>query len=276
MFLILKRFTAGGPVIPGLGIAVAVHRISNGFPREEKMMKSGRTRTILVLMAFFLLAAAPGWSQQPYRSRPYEGRDGAFHLRLGIFQPEGDSAYWNNKERDFTGSIDDFENVSVGGDYLWSFTPRLGLLFSGSYFQGDSTNSYRGFEDNFGNRIRHDTTLQISSLTAGLHLQLAGAGSPVIPYVAAGGGIYFWRLEEDGDFITLSTLDIFNARLQSDGAAPGFYGLVGLEVPLGRTISIFGEGRWTQADDDLEGDFEDFGKIDLSGREFTAGLSWSF
>lgn len=242
-------------------------------------MKSGRTRTILVLMAFFLCAAAPGWAQpNRYRSHPYDQSDGSFHLRVGLFQPDGDSAYWNDKGRDFTGNIDDFENVSIGGDYLWSFSPRLGLLVSGSYFQGDSTNSYRDFEDNFGNRIRHDTTLEISSLTAGLRLQLAGSGAPVIPYVAAGGGLYFWRLEEDGDFIDFGTnpLDIFNARLESDGAAPGFFALVGLEVPVGRSLALFGEGRWTQADDELEGDFEDFGKIDLSGREFAAGLSWSF
>ena len=48
----------------------------------------------------------------------------------------------------------------------------------------------------------------------------------------------------------------------------------GLQVPVSRRLSVFAEGRWTRVDDDLEGDFEDFGKIDLSGKEIAAGLSW--
>jgi hypothetical protein len=39
--------------------------------------------------------------------------------------------------------------------------------------------------------------------------------------------------------------------------------------------ALFGEGRWTRAEDELEGDFENFGDIDLSGREFVAGISWN-
>lgn len=236
-------------------------------------MTSKRACTMLVLLGF-LMAAAPSWAQT-YRN--YE-RDGAFRLRAGLFQPEGSSEYWEEKEVDFTGDIDDFENVSIGGDYLWSFNRRTGLLLSGSYFKGDSTNSYRDFVDNFGNRIRHDTTLQVSSLTAGFHLQLTGPDAAVIPYLAAGGGIYFWNLEEAGDFIDFgpSRPEVFTARLESDGVAPGFFGLVGFEVPFGRTLSFFAEGRWTRAEDKLEGDFEGFGDIDLSGREFAAGLSWSF
>lgn len=236
-------------------------------------MTSRRARTILVLMTF-LIAAAPAMAQT-YRN--YE-RDGAFRLRAGLFQPEGDSEYWDLKAIEYTGDIDDFENVSIGGDYLWSFSRHAGLLFSGSYFEGDSTNADRRFVDNFGNRIRHDTTLQVSSLTAGFHFQLTGPDAVVIPYLAAGGGLYFWNLEEAGDFVDPrpNPAEIFTARLQSDGVAPGFFGLVGLEVPFGRTLSFFAEGRWTQAEDELEGDFEDFGDIDLSGREFAAGLSWSF
>lgn len=236
-------------------------------------MTSRRARTILVLMSF-LVAAAPSWAQS-YRN--YE-RDGAFRLRAGLFQPEGDSEYWLEKELDFTGDIDDFENVSIGGDYLWSLGRQTGVLFSGSYFEGDSTNSYRDFVDNFGNRIRHDTTLQVSSLTAGFHFQFTGPDAMVIPYLAAGGGLYFWNLEEAGDFIDFgpNPPEVFSARLESDGVAPGYFGLLGIEVPFGRTVSFFAEGRWTQADDELEGDFEDFGDIDLSGRELSAGLSWSF
>ena len=51
----------------------------------------------------------------------------------------------------------------------------------------------------------------------------------------------------------------------SDGTAFGGYGVVGLEAPISRNLSVFGEGRWTKVDADLQGDFDGFGKIDLSG-----------
>lgn len=234
-------------------------------------MTTRRSRAIWVL-AGLLVAAAPVWAQRG----PHE-RDGAFRLHVGAFQPDGDSEYWNEKKIDFTGDAADLESAAVGADYLLSLGRHLGLLFSANYFEGDTTQSYRNFVDNFGDRIRHDTTLDIGSVTAGVQYSLTGPDSALIPYVGAGVGVYSWRLEENGDFIDFNTPhdDIFSARLKSDGVAFGHYWLVGLEAPVGRRISLFAEGRWTRAKDKLEGDFEGFGDIDLSGREVTAGISWS-
>lgn len=235
-------------------------------------MTSKRSHAIWML-AGLLVASAPAWAQH---RGTYE-RDGAFRLHVGDFQPEGDSEYWDDKFKDFTGGIDDFENVSFGADYLLSLNRNLGLLFSGNYYQGDRTQAYRDFVDNFGDDIRHDTTLEVTSLTAGLHFSFLGPDAPIIPYVGAGGGLYVWRLEEDGDFIDFGSVNdtIFSASLKSEGEAFGYYGLVGLEAPITNRISVFGEARWTRVDDELDGDFEGFGDIDLSGREFLAGISWN-
>lgn len=229
-----------------------------------------RSRAIWILVGL-LMGTVPAWAQP---SRGYYERDGAFRLHVGAFQPEGDSEYWDEKFVGFTGEIDDFENVSIGADYLWSLNRNVGLLFTGNYFSGDSTQAYRGFVDNFGDRIRHDTTLDIASFTGGFLFSPFGPDAPVIPYAGAGAGLYSWRLEEDGDFIAAND-DIFNATLESDGLAFGYFGLVGLEVPISQRVSVFAEGRWTVADDELEGDLEGFGDIDLSGREFLAGISWN-
>lgn len=237
-------------------------------------MKSKALRTTLVLVGM-LVAVAPAWCQ--YRTRPVHENEGEFRLRLGAFRPEGDSEYWNDKELDFTGDAADLEGPSVGLDYFLGLNNNLSLVFSGSYYEGDTTQSYRDFLDNFGDKIRHDTTLSIGSATLGLVFHLAGPDAPVIPYIGAGGGAYFWRLEENGDFIDFNRdNEIFNARLKSNGTAFGGYGVVGLKAPISRNLSVFGEGRWTKVDADLQGDFdEDFGKIDLSGLEVAAGLSWS-
>lgn len=221
------------------------------------------------ILAGLLVASTPAWAQRG----PYE-RDGAFRLHLGTFQPEGDSEYWDDVFDEFTGDIDEMENISVGADYLLSLNRNFGLLFSGNYYEGDQTQNYRDFVDNFGNEIRHDTTLQMTSLTAGLHFSLLGPDAPIIPYVGAGGGVYLWNLEEAGDFIDRNN-DIFNATLESEGEAFGYYWQVGLEAPITHRMSVFGEAKWTRVDDELDGDLEGFGDIDLSGREFLAGISWT-
>jgi opacity protein-like surface antigen len=237
-------------------------------------MKSKALRTTFVLLGL-LVAAMPAWCQ--YRTRPVSEREGEFRLRLGAFRPEGDSEYWTDKQEEFTGDPSDLENAVGGIDYLLGLNNRLSLMFSGSYFEGDTTQSYRDFDDNFGNRIRHDTTLGIGSATAGLVLHLADPGASFIPYLGGGGGAYFWRLEENGDFIDFNNdNEIFNANLRSSGTAFGYYAVAGVEAPISRNLSFFAEGRWTQAEDDLSEDFEGFGKLDLSGREVSAGLAWSF
>lgn len=233
-------------------------------------MTSKALRTTLAL-AGLLLAVTPAWAQ--HRRGFYE-RDGAFRVHLGAFQPEGDSEYWDDKDLDFTGGVDDLENVSFGLDYLLPLNRHLSLQFSGTAYGGDTTQSYRDFVDNFGDRIRHDTTLGIASATIGLVVHPLGTDAPVSPYFGAGGGSYFWSLEEEGDFIDTND-DIFFANLKDEGVAFGYYYLVGLEAPITRRMSIFGEGRWSQADDELSDDFEGFGDIDLSGRTFLIGLSWN-
>jgi opacity protein-like surface antigen len=231
------------------------------------------SKALRMTLAFagLLLAVTPAWAQQ---RRGFYERDGAFRVHLGAFQPEGDSEYWDSVEEDFTGDIDDLENVSFGLDYLLPFNRHFSLMFSGTGYAGDTTQSYRGFVDNFGDRIRHDTTLAIASATVGVLVHPFGSDAPVSPYIGAGGGSYFWTLEEDGDFIDNND-DVFFATFEDDGVAFGYYYLVGLEAPITRSMSIFGEARWTQADDDLSDDFESFENIDLSGRTFLVGLSWN-
>jgi len=233
-------------------------------------MNSKALRMTLAL-AGLLLAVTPAWAQQ---RRGFYERDGAFRVHLGVFQPEGDSEYWDSIENEFTGGVDDLENASFGLDYLLPINRNFSLQFSGTGYAGETTQSYRGFVDNFGDRIRHDTTLAIASATIGVVVHPFGSDAAVSPYIGAGGGSYFWTLEEEGDFIDRND-DIFFATYEDDGVAFGYYYLVGLEAPITRRMSIFGEGRWTNADDELSDDFEGFGDIDLSGRTFLVGLSWN-
>ncbi|HEX3552294.1 MAG TPA: outer membrane beta-barrel protein [Thermoanaerobaculia bacterium] len=235
-------------------------------------------RVLFALSGLLAVMALPASAQ--YRHHRYYGSDwdGEFRIHVGSFRPDGNSDYWDGIRNDFTNSDpSDFDNANFGLDYILPLNGPISLMFSGSVYEGSSGSAYRNFADNFGGRIRHDTTLDIASVSAGLLFHLAPRSAPVQPYVGAGGGIYPWRLKESGDFIDFNQTSrpIFSADLRSDGTAFGWYGLVGLEVPVSRRLNLFAEGRWTRVDDKLNKDFEGFGKLDLSGREIAAGLSWT-
>lgn len=207
------------------------------------------------------------------------GADHSVRLRLGLFTPEGEGEYFEGKEVDFTGEADDFEDVVGGIDYLYHAGSRFRFMLSGDVYEGQTDQEYRDFEDNFGDPIVHTTTLEITSVTAGLQVPLAPEGAAVQPYVGAGGGVYTYRLEESGDFIDFGgDLEIFPATLEAEGSVLGYYFLAGLEVPIGPYFSFFAEGRWDRAEDELGDDFDDpvFGTLDLSGRRVMGGVSWSF
>jgi opacity protein-like surface antigen len=230
-------------------------------------------RLCVILTLGFCVAAAPALAGGWYTA------DQNIRLRIGGFEPEGDSEYWRDKEADFTGEASELEDVSVGIDYRVDVSRHFGLMFSGTLFEGEMGQAYREFVDSEGADIRHVTRLELASATVGGVFHLTGPEAVVRPYVGAGGGIYSWRLEEDGEFIDFTPPPpvIFDATLEASGTAFGYYLLGGVEVPVGRHWSFFAEGRWHRVDDDLEDDFEDdFGKIDLSGTDLGAGISWRF
>lgn len=204
--------------------------------------------------------------------------DNALRVYAGLFEPEGDSKYWQDNESDFTGATSDFEDVVGGLEYVHELRGNLRLMVGGTVFEGSSQLAYRDFEDNRGNDIVHDTTFSVATATLGLAVNLAPRRSPVVPYVGLGAGVYSWRLEESGDFIDFDArpLEIFDDIFEDEGVVAGWFWLAGLEVPVGSSLSVFAQGRWHQAEDDLEGDFADLGKIDLGGQELTAGLTWRF
>lgn len=197
---------------------------------------------------------------------------------LGVFSPDGESRYWEEKSRDFTTTVSDYDDFTFALDYLYFVSPRLGALFSIGGWEGESTQGYRDFVDNLGNEIEHVTTVDAVWLDFGLVFHLLGRRAPVMPYVGAGGSFIGWELAEEGEFIDFgfNPPEVITDLFVADGETFGFFVLVGLEIPLGSSAALFAEARWRDADVELRQDFAGFGTLDLSGRSLTAGLSFSF
>ncbi|MFV2072317.1 MAG: hypothetical protein ACC742_06660 [Thermoanaerobaculales bacterium] len=229
-------------------------------------------RMIVFAAALVALTAAQAEAQGNWKP----GDFGSFRFRLGIFEPNGNSQYWDDTFEVFTGSASDFEDLVWGADYLWRTSQHGGLLFGGSFFEGRTTQAYQDWVDADGRDIAHATRLSLNDLTAAYILRFGGNG--IAPYVGAGGGIVWWRLREEGSFIDFGDPDlpVIFASFLADGTTWEAFALAGLDIPLGFRWSFFFEGRYRYSEDELNRDFSGFGTIDLSGLEVTGGFSWNF
>jgi len=233
-------------------------------------------RTAPSLLTAFALAAA--LAAGTVDAQPRYGSDHAVRFRAGLFSPDGDSTYWEDKELFFTGEAEDFEDVVAGVDFRYGLGPRSAILISGDVYSGEEDQAYLDFVDDRNRDIFHTTTLDVASVTAAYTLNLTGPRSPVVPYVGVGGGFYFWSLEERGDFIDFGVdpPEIFFDVFDDDGATLGWYWMAGIEIPVGPRWGFFAEGRWVHAEDELSDDFDELGDLDLGGRQIVGGASWRF
>jgi hypothetical protein len=204
------------------------------------------------------------------------GDFGSVRFRAGLFTPEGNSQYWEDKFADFSGSVDSFRDFTWGLDYMWRTSQSTGVLFGTSFFNGKATQSYLDWVDADGRDISHTTSLELWDLTAAFVWRFGRGG--LVPYVGLGGGFQNWKLEETGNFIDFGDpeLPIVFAGYRSSDWTYELFGLAGVDVPLAYQWSFFVEGRYRYSEDELADDFSGFGTVDLSGTELTAGFSWNF
>jgi opacity protein-like surface antigen len=225
----------------------------------------------VIAVGALLLASVPVQSQ-------FRNWENEIRVRGGIATPDGGGDYFDEKEFDFTGSAEDLEDAFFGVDYRRQLAGPLSLLVSLDGWQGTDRTQYREFEDTNGFPIRQEVALEVTAFTVGLQARLAPPRSPIVPYVGVGGGLYGYTLEEAGEFIDFSgeELEIFSGFFEDTGTGTGWYAQAGVEFGFGSGLTIFVEGRWTEADAELGGDFDGFGTLELSNRQIGGGVGFRF
>lgn len=200
-----------------------------------------------------------------------------FRLRLGLYSPSGDGGeFWKLEESAFTGSVDDFEDLIFGLDFLLPLQRYYGVLFTAAWFDASQTRIDRRFVDEDGNDIRFVSDLELVPITAAFVAELAPPGATVRPYVGVGAGLYWWEYGEGGDFVVDGS-EIVRTFYLDDGVEFGYFGILGVSFQLAPAWALLVEGRWTEVELGVGGDFTPFGgDLDVGGWEATAGFSWSF
>ena len=215
-------------------------------------------RLILLSLAAFML------------SLPVVADEPVFRLRVGQFTPHGESAFWKNKAEVSDGSARDLEDVSYGLDWNYPIAQGLGVLVAGSLFDGKTDQTT--LEDSSFTGT-HRTELRIASLSV-LLTYMAPSEWRVRPWVGLGGGAYQWKLKEVGDVYDGD--DLVDGKLSEDDLDFGLTAAVGVDFWIQENWGLSLDYRQYWLDADPSKDFEDRGKIDLSGKEVTLGFIWMF
>ena len=250
---------------------------------------SRRSTTPALVLALLAAASAPAaLAGEPKHYPSRQGQDAAvtpavvvprpeFRVRLGVYQPTGDGGtFWQLEQDAFTGSVEDLEDLLVAMDFVLPLNRWAGVMFTLGYFDASERRVDRRYVDESGNDIPFQSDLEMTPVTAAFVAYFTPPGSRVRPYVAAGGGLYWWEYAEGGDFVADGE-EIVTTYYLDDGVDFGYFGAAGLSIAVSPLWAIVLEGRWTQVSLDVGGDFEPYGgDLDVSGWEATAGFSWVF
>jgi len=227
-------------------------------------------------------------------------------FRVGYFIPKAESDLWQIEFENMDFTKTDFHHSSFCFSYEYFFTNYTSLLISiegyneqkvGYYkdyvayqdFDGDWAypNEYEG--DFIPNHV-----FSVSSTPVLLSLKLLplGRAHKIIPYIGAGGGIFLWSVQLEGDMIDFS--DEWYDTVEEVSIYPIYYtnaferGRItfgaqmfgGIMVPVANRLSveaefkyIFAEGNFSE--DEYSG-FQGFEPFDLSGYQLSLGINYWF
>lgn len=179
-----------------------------------------------------------------------------------------------------------FNAPAVGFEVGFAITPRLDVLGAIDFGKASTSSEYRDFVDENRLPITQKTELWGTNIGASLRYSLTPRGREVgtlawvprsvVPYVGAGGGFYYYRLRQSGDFVDFVDLSIFNDVFQSSGWTPSAHVFGGADIKLHNRLYLSAEVRYLWAAGDLDAQWIDFAPLDLAGLRISSGINVLF
>jgi len=242
-------------------------------------------------IAVFAAIIASGWSTaaraQDSGKGFFFGRpDASLVIRGGLTVPSASSDVFAQAIKDLTLDKGAFQAASIGADLQIHGTDRYDVTL-GFDFAGSNTKSeFRNWVDNLNHPIEQYTTLQRMPVTMAIKYYLVPNGRSIgrlawvpttfTPYVGLGGGWMWYQFRQNGDFIDMTTKNVFHDDYKSDGWTPTAQAFAGVDYSVSPRYAITTEMRYTAARATLSGDFTGFSRIDLSGLATSIGIHVRF
>ena len=251
--------------------------------RSEAMMRIDTAVIATAALALASTAPSPAAAQSGYL---FTEPKVTLTVRAGASVPlAGDALH-----RSFTEQLSlerrDFASVTAGADVAVRLSSRVELVASVLHARTEKLSDFRDWVDGDDLPIEQTTRLERTPLTLNARFffrengrsagRYAWVPSSFQPYVGVGGGVIWYELEQSGWFVDYQDLDIFQDTFIASGSAPVMTAFAGTEWWPAKRFGLTLEGRYTHARAGLQPDFSDFDNIDLSGFQFTAGLSVRF
>lgn len=180
---------------------------------------------------------------------PVWAQESSLSLNLGYFAVRGEATRISDDVIVenlglFAFDLDQFNNASVGAEWLVGFGDYLEAGFGVGFYQETVLSVYDDFIDEDGTEIEQDFKLRVTPVTATARFFPFGMQNTIQPYAGAGIGFFNWRYSEVGEFIDFNTFDVFRDRFVADGNDVGGVYLGGVRVLVGSRYAVGAEVRY--------------------------------
>ena len=239
----------------------------------------------VILVLLMSGAANAGEQDPPPPPRPAPdflfGRpSGTLGLRVNWLSNRSGSDWYDFVTDQLTIERKNFNGPGFGTDLGITISPRLDVMVGFDYSQSTTASEYRRFVDNNRLPIEQSTLLRGANISGGLKFALTERGREVgrlawvprkvVPFVGAGGGVMWFQVRQNGDFVDYVDLSVFTDVFESKGWAPTAHAFGGVDVRVLRRGYVTFDARYTWASGNLGPDWIDVDPIDLSGLRLSA------
>ena len=269
------------------------------------MTPTQRVRTIQALLVAALFAVVPPEDAVAQGGPGFLFKEPVVSvgLRMGYAMPnEGSDRFAHTREQ-LTIENSDFASAYSGGELSVRVSSRVDIALGVGHTRSITPSEFRCCLDLDSLAIEQTTEFTTTPVTLSAKYYLTDRGrsigrfawvpAVVSPFVGGGVGLTFYRFDQTGAWIDFTAedgewldhtnlpddarLDIFDDRFDSDGSGKQFHLLAGLDFSINKNLYLTGEGRYLWADAGInERFFEGFEDVDLSGFQFTVGISARF
>jgi hypothetical protein len=204
-------------------------------------------------------------------------------LRAGPAMPSANGALFDFLTTELTLERSDFRAPALSAELSFPLGRHWDLGASLGVAKSTARSEYTDFIGDDGLPIEQTTQMRMMPLSATARFYPLATGRTIgtlawiptrtTPYVGAGAGVTWYRLNQEGEFIEHATGDIFRSQYTTASNALTLHALAGVTHWFTPHLGLNGEVRHTRGDAGTTGSFTQYDRFDLGGTQASLGLS---